>query len=178
MKHVYALLVLLGVLAFCIASEKIDLTKDGGIIKEIITSGTGDATPPKGAQVSVHYVGTLTNGEKFDSSRDRGSKFDFNVGTGQVIKGWDIGIMSMKKGEIALFTIKPEYAYGKQDMGPIKPDSTLIFEVELFDWEVEEDDGIDWGESEEGDEEDEEHAKNSSDDDSDWDDDENKKDEL
>jgi len=74
------------------------LTEDGGVIKKILTPGTGDETPPEGANVICHYVGTLvSDGSKFDSSRDRDSPFNFPIGKGKVIKGWDIGIASMKK---------------------------------------------------------------------------------
>ena len=72
---------------------------DGGLLKKILREGSGDEYPQSGNDVSVHYVGTLTaTGEKFDSSRDRGDTFDFTVGIGSVIKGWDVGILSMKKG--------------------------------------------------------------------------------
>ncbi len=70
----------------------------------------------------------------------------FPVGVGQVIKGWDMGIMTMKRGEVATFEIAPEYGYGDQDMGTIPSNSKLIFEVEMFDFEVVDDDGIDWEE--------------------------------
>lgn len=88
----------------------------------------------------VHYVGTLENGDKFDSSRDRGDKFEFTLGAGQVIKGWDIGVATMKKGEKCLLKIKSDYAYGDSGSPPKIPGkATLHFEIELFDWNVEED---------------------------------------
>lgn len=110
--------------------------KDGGLLKKILVEGTGDATPPVGSQVEVHYVGTLhSNGDKFDSSRDRPGKFDFKVGVGQVIKGWDQGICSMKKGEKSILRCKSEYAYGEHGSPPKIPGgATLNFEVELFSW--------------------------------------------
>jgi len=116
-----------------------DLTGDGGVLKEIITPGVGEDVPTKGSDVKVHYVGTLTNGSKFDSSRDRNEPFNFKLGQGQVIKGWDIGVATMKRNEVAKLTIKPEYGYGSRDSGSIPANSTLIFEVELIDWDDEQD---------------------------------------
>jgi len=112
--------------------------QDGGLLKKIIVEGTGDATPPKGAEVSVHYVGTLhSDGSKFDSSRDRAGSFEFSVGVGQVIKGWDVGICSMKKGEKAILRCASHFAYGEHGSPPKIPGgATLNFEVELFKWKV------------------------------------------
>ncbi|RUS74387.1 hypothetical protein EGW08_017842 [Elysia chlorotica] len=120
--------------------QGIDLTddQDGGIIKEILTEGTGDERPAKGNKVTVHYVGTLLDGSKFDSSRDRGEKFTFTLGKGEVIKAWDKGVASMRKGEVAKLTCKAEYAYGASGSPPkIPPNATLVFEVELFSWQGE-----------------------------------------
>lgn len=109
--------------------------KDGGVLKEILKEGTGFETPAQGSRVFVHYVGTLMDGTKFDSSRDRGKPFEFNLGKGSVIKAWDIGVASMKKGEIAVLTCKPEYAYGKNGSPPnVPPDATLVFEIEVIEW--------------------------------------------
>lgn len=112
-----------------------DLTPDGGVKKKILTMGTGWATPETGDVVEVHYVGTLEDGTKFDSSRDRDEPFTFNLGKGNVIKGWDKGVATMKKGEKAVLTCAPDYAYGKAGSPPkIPADATLNFEVELLGW--------------------------------------------
>ena len=95
--------------------------------------GTG-AEATAGKSVTVHYVGTLTNGSKFDSSRDRGQGFSFRLGAGQVIQGWDQGVAGMKVGGVRKLTIPPALGYGSRGFPPvIPPDSTLIFEVELLD---------------------------------------------
>ncbi|UJR21012.1 hypothetical protein I4U23_024112 [Adineta vaga] len=115
--------------------EDISPEKDGGVLKEIIKEGHGDECASANDRVTVHYVGTLLDGTKFDSSRDRNDKFQFNLGKGEVIKAWDIGVATMKRGEICRLTCKPEYAYGEKGSGDkIGPNATLIFEVELFDF--------------------------------------------
>jgi FKBP-type peptidyl-prolyl cis-trans isomerase FkpA len=95
--------------------------------------GTG-AEAKAGQKVSVHYTGWLTNGKKFDSSVDRGQPFQFGLGAGQVIKGWDQGVAGMKVGGKRKLTIPPELAYGAKGVGNglIPPNSTLVFEVELL----------------------------------------------
>ncbi|KAJ1972871.1 FK506 binding protein proline rotamase rapamycin-binding protein [Dimargaris xerosporica] len=104
-----------------------------GVTREVIRQGTG-ATPQPGNKVSIHYVGTLDNGKKFDSSRDRGVPFECTIGVGQVIRGWDEGVTQMKVGEKCKLTCTSEYAYGSRGMGGvIPPDATLHFEVELLD---------------------------------------------
>ena len=101
----------------------------------ILDTKCGDgAEAVAGKNVSVHYVGTLENGEKFDSSRDRGAPFQFSLGSGQVIAGWDEGIEGMKVGGIRELTIPPDLGYGETGSPPvIPPNSTLIFEVELLE---------------------------------------------
>ncbi|XP_072972118.1 70 kDa peptidyl-prolyl isomerase-like [Typha angustifolia] len=106
-----------------------------GLTKKLVKEGEGWDTPEVGDEVEVHYTGTLLDGTKFDSSRDRGTPFKFKLGQGQVIKGWDLGIKTMKKGENAVFTIPPELAYGESGSPPtIPPNATLQFDVELLSW--------------------------------------------
>lgn len=100
---------------------------------EDITVGTG-AEAVAGKEISVHYTGTLTNGTKFDSSKDRGTPFEFTLGAGQVIQGWDQGFAGMKVGGKRKLVIPPNMGYGAQGAGGvIPPNATLIFEVELLD---------------------------------------------
>lgn len=106
-----------------------------GLKKKLVKEGEGWDTPSAGDEVEVHYTGTLVDGTQFDSSRERGTPFKFKLGQGQVIKGWDEGIKTMKKGENAVFTIPPELAYGESGSPPtIPPNATLQFDVELLSW--------------------------------------------
>lgn len=107
-------------------------TTQSGLQYEELQEGTG-ASPQAGQMVSVHYTGWLTDGSKFDSSVDRGQPFEFCIGQGQVIRGWDEGVMSMKIGGKRKLTIPPELGYGARGAGGvIPPNATLIFEVELL----------------------------------------------
>ncbi|WP_041769887.1 FKBP-type peptidyl-prolyl cis-trans isomerase [Leptospira biflexa] len=103
--------------------------KDFQIIDLVV--GKGDEAF-SGSYVTVHYVGKLKNGTKFDSSRDRNRPFEFNLGAGEVVKGWDKGIKGMRVGGKRKLIIPPELGYGSKKVGNIPPDSTLIFEVELL----------------------------------------------
>ena len=107
-------------------------TTPSGLKYEDVKQGTGDAATA-GKNVSVHYTGWLTNGTKFDSSKDRGQPFEFPLGGGRVIKGWDEGVQGMKVGGVRKLTIPPSLGYGSRGAGgAIPPDSTLVFEVELL----------------------------------------------
>lgn len=105
-----------------------------GVKVEDVAVGTGPLAEP-GDVLTVNYVGNLEDGKVFDSSVDRGVPFTFTLGVGQVISGWDEGVAGMRAGGKRVLTVPPEYAYGEQGVGPIPPNSTLIFEVELLNVE-------------------------------------------
>jgi FKBP-type peptidyl-prolyl cis-trans isomerase len=101
-----------------------------GFTAQDVNVGQGEVAQP-GDIVAAHYVGKLENGQVFDSSRDRGTPIQFQLGAGQVIRGWDEGIVGMRQGGTRVLTIAPEFGYGAQAVGAIPANSTLIFEVEL-----------------------------------------------
>ncbi|MES2558673.1 MAG: FKBP-type peptidyl-prolyl cis-trans isomerase [Bacteroidota bacterium] len=110
----------------------VEQTTASGLKVKLLQQGKGPQAMP-GLTVAVHYTGTLMDGKKFDSSRDRGQPIKFKLGEGRVIKGWDEGIALLKVGDKAMFTIPPSIGYGDRDMGVIPPNSTLQFEVELME---------------------------------------------
>ena len=96
-----------------------------------VVVGEGAAAKP-GDHVTVHYVGvSFSNGKQFDSSWDRGAPFDFPLGAGRVIQGWDFGVTGMREGGRRTLVIPPELGYGARGMGPIAPNETLVFVVDL-----------------------------------------------
>jgi FKBP-type peptidyl-prolyl cis-trans isomerase FkpA len=139
MKYKFGLLVVLGLLVVaCSKSSPTKVSGPGtttasGLQYWDITTGNG-ATATPGNQVKVHYTGWLADGTKFDSSRDRNELFEFTLGRGMVIKGWDEGVAGMKVGGKRQLRIPPGLGYGSQGFGnTIPPNSTLIFDVELVE---------------------------------------------
>lgn len=118
--------------------EFIKITEDGGVTKQILKASPEGESPEDGMDVEVSYIGTLaSDGSEFD--RSSGEPFTFSLGQGQVIKGWDVGVKTMKKGEKALFVLAPEYAYGASGSPPkIPANATLKFEVELLNFKAKE----------------------------------------
>ena len=110
------------------------VTTPSGLKYVVDKEGTGEATPQAGQSVTVHYTGKLMDGKKFDSSYDRGKPIDFTVGKGQVIKGWDEALLGMKKGEKRVLIIPSSLGYGPSGRGPIPPNATMVFDVELIDF--------------------------------------------
>ena len=108
-------------------------TTESGLVYEEINVGTGEAAVA-GKTVSVHYTGWLTNGTKFDSSKDRNEPFQFPLGAGHVIRGWDEGVQGMQVGGLRKLTIPSQLGYGSRGAGgAIPPDATLVFDVELLE---------------------------------------------
>ncbi|MCZ8158086.1 MAG: FKBP-type peptidyl-prolyl cis-trans isomerase [Leptospira sp.] len=123
MKQVFAkLLLLIGFTSLFASDDLLIQDTKIGLGKEAV----------RGTTVTVHYTGKLTNGKVFDSSVDRGEPFQFDLGAGQVIQGWEKGIVGMKEGGKRKLTIPPKMGYGNRPVGPIPANSTLIFEVELL----------------------------------------------
>ena len=110
------------------------VTTPSGLKFVVVEEGDGGETPAKGTTIKAHYTGKLLDGTKFDSSYDRGQPLEFPVGTGRVIKGWEEAFLSMKKGEKRILIIPPELGYGPAGRGPIPPNATMIFDVELVDF--------------------------------------------
>ena len=137
MRILFAALIALGMVTTPITqgatmSEAKTTTTPSGLKYEEIKQGTGE-TAVAGKTVSVHYTGWLTDGKKFDSSKDRGQPFEFPLGGGRVIKGWDEGAQGMKVGGVRKLTIPASLGYGSRGAGGvIPPDATLVFEVELL----------------------------------------------
>merc|ERR1719158_529987 len=106
-----------------------------GVEKQVIKAGDGVNFPKNGDKLTMHYTGTLTEGgKKFDSSVDRGRPFQFTIGVGQVIRGWDEGVIQMSKGEKAVLKMTPDFGYGSRGAGGvIPPNAGLTFEVELLE---------------------------------------------
>ena len=117
-------------------SSREDLTGDGGVCKEILRAAPAGALfPPHGSRVWVHYVGRLEDGTVFDSSRGRDQPLEFKLGVGQLISAYDIGVKTMRQGELALITCRSDHGYGWAGSPPkIPSDATLSFEVELIGW--------------------------------------------
>lgn len=102
------------------------------MVVDDIKIGTGPSVK-EGDVVAVHYVGTLQGGQEFDNSKKRGSPFSFTVGAGQVIKGWDEGLVGMQVGGQRVLVIPPDKAYGEKGVGPIPGNATLVFSIELIE---------------------------------------------
>lgn len=125
----------------------VDISGDGGLLKKVLEEGEGDSPQPND-EVEAHYIGTLLDGTEFDSSRKRGKPFKFTIGKGQVIKGWDQGFATMKKGEKAILRCRADYAYGKRGAGTIPADATLTFDVELLGFGPKKKERWEWTEDE------------------------------
>lgn len=113
-----------------ISESQFSRTTSGVLYQDSVVGAGAEATA--GKNVTVHYIGALTDGQVFDSSRSRNLPFTFALGSGQVIKGWEEGVAGMKVGGTRILVIPPELGYGANGIGPIPPNATLIFEVELL----------------------------------------------
>merc|ERR1711951_139331 len=114
-------------------ATKFQSIKKMGVETEVLQQGDGATFPRPGQRVTCHYVLTLTDGKKVDSSKDRGEPFQFTIGRQEVIAGWDEGVAKMSKGQRAKLTISPDLGYGAGGVpGAIPPNSTLVFDVELL----------------------------------------------
>ena len=131
MNHIVILFLLAAFISSCESVTLEDPANYPNLKITDIVIGKG-AQPTFGSTVTVHYVGTLTNGKMFDSSRERNEPFSFRIGTSEVIKGWDVGLSTMKVGGKRKLEIPPEMGYGSRAVGTIPANSTLIFEVELL----------------------------------------------
>ena len=130
-RRLSALILILLTLTACGGGDSATAPTGGGtLVVEDLVVGTG-ATAAIGDTLTVNYVGTLTNGTKFDSSYDRGTPYVFQVGAGRVIVGWDQGVPGMKVGGKRRLTIPPDLAYGSRGQGVIPPNATLLFDVDL-----------------------------------------------
>ncbi len=110
------------------------ITTPSGLMYVVTGKGTGEDFPKPGTMVKAHYTGKLLDGKKFDSSYDRGEPIRFPVGQGRVIKGWDEAFLGMKKGEKRTLIIPSDLGYGVHGRGPIPPNATMVFDVELVDF--------------------------------------------
>jgi FKBP-type peptidyl-prolyl cis-trans isomerase len=118
------------------ADAYLEATNDNGKVERMVIEDikVGEGAEVKiGDTVAVHYIGTLQNGTEFDNSKKRGTPFEFKVGGGQVIKGWDEGLIGMKVGGNRVLVIPPEMAYGEKGIGPIPGNATLVFAIELIE---------------------------------------------
>lgn len=139
MKNIISAIIVLIIIAggfYLLSTRKdkelvVEINMENELKIEVLQEGTGQEAKD-GDKITAHYIGWLEDGTKFDSSLDRGQPFSFILGAGQVIKGWDLGILGMKIGEKIKLTIPSELGYGEGGVGSIPPNSTLIFEVELL----------------------------------------------
>ena len=131
MRHILLLAAAFAVVGCSGDKSGEEVMTDSGLKYVDMKVGDG-ASPQAGQLVTVHYTGWLEDGTKFDSSVDKNRPYEFTIGAGRVIKGWDEGVLTMKVGGKRKLNIPPELGYGAQANGPIPPNSTLIFEVELL----------------------------------------------